>query len=165
MSTQAVIWVIVAVIVVIALVALVAAMMGRRRTERNRTKAAELRLDANAQERDVERQEAEARATQARAEQARAEADRLVADASDRQSEAAALRQEHVSQVREADRLDPEVDTKDPAYRPLSDGTTDRPESADRADRADSADSADESTWSGNPQSATSESEADPERR
>ena len=75
-----VIWVIVA-IVVIAVIAAVVAASNKKKQERNRTRAAELREQAAAQATGVQQREAHAKETEAQAAAARAEADRKQAEA------------------------------------------------------------------------------------
>jgi len=118
------IWVIVAIIVIAVIAAVVAASTKRKR-EQNRTRAAELREQAAAQATGVQQREAHARETEARAAQARAEADRkqaeaerLEAEARDRHETAAGYRDQHAENLRQADELDPDVDTKHDGYEP-----------------------------------------------
>ncbi len=119
MDTSTVVWIIVAVIAVLILAAVVGAMLTKQKKERDRGHAGELREQASTQAAGVQQREAEARETDARARQAQAEADRkaaeaerLQADSVDRQSAAASNRDEHDATVRQADKLDPNVDHK-----------------------------------------------------
>jgi hypothetical protein len=125
------IWVIVA-IIVIAVIAAVVAASTKRKKQQNRTRAGELREQAAAQATGLQQREAHARETEARAAEARAEAerkqaeaDRLEAEARDRHETAAGYRDQHVENLRRADELDPDVDTRDEAYTaPETAGTT-----------------------------------------
>jgi hypothetical protein len=117
-----VIWVIVA-IVVIAVIAAVVAATSKKKQERNRTRAGELREQAAAQATGVQQREAHAKETEARAAEARAEADRkqaeaerLQAEARDRQQTAEGYRDQHAENLRQADELDPDVDTRREDY-------------------------------------------------
>ena len=125
------IWVIVA-IIVIAVIAAVVAASTKRKKQQNRTRAGELREQAAAQATGLQQREAHARETEARAAEARAEAERkqaeaerLEAEARDRHETAAGYRDQHVENLRRADELDPDVDTRDEAYTgPETAGTT-----------------------------------------
>jgi FtsZ-interacting cell division protein ZipA len=117
------IWVIIAV-VVIALIALLVTMAGRKKKERNREHAGELRQQAAARAPEVKEREARARETEAEAAAARAEADRkqaeadrLEAQAQDRHQAAGEVRDEHHEHLRKADELDPDVNTKRDDYQ------------------------------------------------
>ncbi len=121
-------WTIV-VIVVIALLAIgiIAALVksGReKKRERDRSKAAELRDEAETKATDLQQREARARETEAKAAQARAEADRkaaeaqrLEAEAHDRHGDLTEHRDRHEETLRRADELDPDVDEKEAARR------------------------------------------------
>lgn len=123
-----VIWVIVA-IVVVAVIAAVVAASNKKKQERDRNRAGEMREQATAQASEVQQREARAKETEAQAAQARAEADRkraeaerLEAEAQDRHQTAAGARDEHADNLRQADELDPDVDTKRDDY--VAPGTT-----------------------------------------
>jgi type II secretory pathway pseudopilin PulG len=136
MDTSTWIWIIVAILVVLIIVGVIAAMAGKKRQESHRTRAGELREQAGAQATGVQQREADARGTSARAEQARAEADRLSAEARDKESTAAEYRENQADSLREADRLDPDVDTKsddyvEPGSRTDTTSTTDEDYAAD----------------------------------
>ncbi len=133
------IWVIVA-IIVIAVIAAVIAASTKRKQEQNRTRAGELREQAAAQATGLQQREAHARETEARAAEARAEAerkqaeaDRLEAEARDRHETAAGYRDQHEENLRRADELDPDVDTRSDDYTaPETAGTTDGATEGDR---------------------------------
>ena len=116
------IWVIIAVVVV-AIIAAVAAAANKKKQERNRAHAGELREQAAQKATTVQQREAHAKETEAQAAAARAEADRkqaeaerLEAEATERQRAAADHRQEHQEHLRRADELDPDVNTKSEEY-------------------------------------------------
>ena len=118
------IWVIVA-IIVIAVIAAVVAASTKRKQQQHRTRAGELREQAAAQATGLQQREAHARETEARAAEARAEADRkqaeaerLAAEARDRHETAAGYRDQHAENLRRADELDPDVDTRRDDYEP-----------------------------------------------
>ena len=139
------IWVIVAIILIAVIAAVVAASTKRKRAK-NRTRAGELREQAAAQATGLQQREAHARETEARAAEARAEADRkqaeadrLEAEARDRHETAAGYRGQHVENLRRADELDPDVDTKHEGYEPPAaaagtEATTDGHGADDRLD-------------------------------
>jgi flagellar biosynthesis GTPase FlhF len=115
-------WLIVAVIAV-AIVAAIAMAAARRKKEANRVRASELRERAAVQTTEVQKREAHARETEAEAAAARAEADRkqaeaqrLAAEAEDRRRSAETQREEHERHLREADELDPDVNTRSEDY-------------------------------------------------
>ena len=117
-----VVWVIVA-IVVIAVIAAIVAASSKKKQERNRTRAGELREQAAAQAAGLQQREAHAKETEARAAEARAEADRkqaeaerLQAEARDRKQTAEGYREQHAENLRQADELDPDVDTRHEGY-------------------------------------------------
>jgi flagellar biosynthesis/type III secretory pathway M-ring protein FliF/YscJ len=112
------IWVIVAVLVVVVIAAIVAAG-ARKKRERDRMRALEMREQAAEREPEVRQREAHARETEAEAAAARAEADRkqaeaerLAAAAEDRHRVAGEAREEHQEHLRRADEVDPDVDHK-----------------------------------------------------
>ena len=119
------VWIVIVVVVIAVVAALVVAGSRRRTTERHRVAAQEIRQDAGGQTaslQEADRQAAladeEARAAQERVARAQAEADRARREA----AEAARARDmelaTHEDRIREADRLDPDVDHRDPAYVP-----------------------------------------------
>jgi ABC-type Na+ efflux pump permease subunit len=125
MDTTTWIWIIVAIVVLLILIAVIAKLMGNKRQEVHRNRAGELREQAAAQATGVQQRDAEARETAARAQQAEAEAerskaqaDRLAAEAQDQQSTVQEYRDRHRETLTEADRLDPDVDTKSDDYTP-----------------------------------------------
>ena len=141
MDNSTLIWIIVAAVVVIALVAFV--VMRSRGGDAQRHKAEQIRREAAEHEREVRLREAEAAKTDAQARKAAAEADEeaahaarlsaeadekaarareLAEDARTRTEEAHGVRSEHDERLREADRLDPDVDTDKRGVR--TDGTT-----------------------------------------
>ncbi|MDE9364636.1 hypothetical protein PZ938_03380 [Luteipulveratus sp. YIM 133132] len=111
-------WWIIAAVVLIALVLLILPMMRRRRADAHRAQAADLREQAQGQARTVQEKEADAQRASAQARETRAEADRKNAEAQKLESEAARRqeaadteRSSYHDQLREADRVDPDVDT------------------------------------------------------
>lgn len=120
MSTSTIVWIVVGVLVVLALVLLAIMMSGKRKLERQRAKAGDIRQDAAENERDLQRHQAEAAEQEALARQARAEADhkaaaaqKLELDAQERAETAAGKEAEQRDRLREADRVDPDVPDPD----------------------------------------------------
>lgn len=118
MSSEQIIWVLVAIVVVVALVA-VALMASKRRgsakVEHRRHEAEQLREDAVAGASGLTSSRAEAQEARAEAEAARARAT---------QAERGAAMDEATveDRVREADRVDPDVDHRSDDYRPETPG-------------------------------------------
>jgi hypothetical protein len=112
--------IIIIVIVLVVLVALgIALMLGQnRRREHQRSQAAGLRQEATGHVANQAQDEAAAREKAADAERARAEADRLEAEAQERQRSVDMGRAHHEDTLREADRIDPDVDTRSADYTP-----------------------------------------------
>lgn len=111
--------VIVLIILVVVLVAGVLWLAARRRQEQvARARADELRSDAAATAAGHAEQEARAREVQAEADRARAQADQLEAQASQEQRAYDMSRAQQEDALREADRVDPEVDHTAPDYQP-----------------------------------------------
>jgi flagellar biosynthesis/type III secretory pathway M-ring protein FliF/YscJ len=111
------IWVIV-IIVVIVVVAAVMSMASKRRTEQRRAHAEELRQDASTDASGLAE-------SQRRTDELRAQADLAKAEAERAQEQAATAEQGHQveqagyeDKLREADRIDPEVDHKSEDYEP-----------------------------------------------
>jgi len=127
MSTSTIVWIVVVVIVVIALAAIIAGFAHRKRLESKRSAAQSIRDETTTSGADniarsrVEAQEAEARAARARLEAERAQSE---AAAAHRGSQAEEARYE--DRLREADRVDPDVDHTADSYEPL------RPTDGDR---------------------------------
>lgn len=104
------VWIIVAVIALLVLGALVAALL-KKKQERDREQAAEIRDNAQRWGTKLDQREAEARGVEAEAQRARAEADQLEAVAEQRRMRVESERAKHAETLREADELDPDTDT------------------------------------------------------
>ena len=121
MDGSTVIWVIVAIVVLLAVIAGVVALSRRtsaKRQERDRARAEELRAQAAATHEGIKKHQAEADAADARAREIRAEADRKLAEAKRMEAEVREKKStlhEHVERrdevLRQADDLDPDVET------------------------------------------------------
>jgi FtsZ-interacting cell division protein ZipA len=111
------IWVIVAVIVVIAIVAIVMAA-NKKRTEQHRTQAEELRTEASTQAGGLTESQRSAEEARAQAELAKAEADRAAERAAAAEQGHQVEQATYEDKLREADRVDPDVNTKSADYEP-----------------------------------------------
>ena len=121
------VWIVIAVVVVLAVVALLAAAANKKKAERRRVEAEQIRTDAHAQSTGVIEAERQAREAEREAARARAEAERAEQQA----AEAARARDmehaTHEDRIREADRIDPDVDTRSPDYVPSTQPGTAEP--------------------------------------
>ena len=123
---------IVLIVVVALLLAAIAAVLVRRRAEEKRAhEASQLRDIAGTHTHEVTDAEREARRKDAEAELARAEAERAESEAEQARQGLAQTEATREHLVREADRIDPRVDTSRDEYAPSdptpdTDGTTGR---------------------------------------
>ncbi len=118
------VWIIVIIIAVLVLIGLAVAMSGKRKDAQKRQHAEELRHDARAQQGSVQQEELRAREAELEAERKQVEAERA-------EAEAERARQGHLQehakvedQVREADRVDPDVDHRSSDYAPETTATS-----------------------------------------
>ena len=113
-------WVIIILIVLAVLLAaaLIYTAMKRKKNEVARQRAGELRSEAATSAVAKQEQEARAREAAAEAERARAQADKLDARAQAERTSYDQTRAVQEDRLREADRLDPDVDHRDPNYQP-----------------------------------------------
>ena len=125
MSGMTIVVLVVVVVVVAVAAAIVAMMLQRRNTERKHAQAEQLRSQAAAQSGSLSDSRRHAENADVEAQHARIQADRARADAEQAEARAAEAREgmamdEAVTEdtVREADRLDPEVDHRADDYRP-----------------------------------------------
>jgi len=124
------IWVIVIALVALAVIALVA-LISRRRTEQRRERAEELREEASARGAELTESQRQADELRARADLAKAEAARAEEQASTAEQGHRMEQAGYEDKLREADRLDPEVDHRAQEYEP--DVWTDERSEAPRA--------------------------------
>lgn len=111
------IWaVIIAVIVLIVLAGVLAGL--KKKNEAKRVRAQELREDAAGHTDHLDQSRRDAEVARLEAEKKRTEAERAEAVAAEREKARDADRALHEEQLREADRLDPDVDHTAPDYRP-----------------------------------------------
>lgn len=113
-------WILIGLVVLAVVVAAVLAWtaMKRKKHQVARERAGELRSEAAGTATATASQEARAREAQAQAEIARARADELELQAREERTSFDMTRATQEDRVREADRLDPEVDHRDPEYHP-----------------------------------------------
>ena len=110
---------IIAILVVVAvllLLGLIWTSMKRKRDQVGRERAGELRSEAAGTVLDQHEQEARARQTHAEAQRAKAEADQLEVQAAKEQTAYDQTRAQREDAVREADRLDPDVNHRSDDY-------------------------------------------------
>jgi TolA-binding protein len=113
-------WVIIILIVLAVLLAaaLIWTAMKRKKQQVARERAGELRSEAATSATAKQEQEARAREAEAEAERVRAQADKLDARAQEERTSYDQTRATQEDRLREADRLDPDVNHRDPDYRP-----------------------------------------------
>jgi FtsZ-interacting cell division protein ZipA len=112
------------VVAVLLLLGLIWTSIKRKRDQVGRERAQELRSEAAGTVLDQHEQEARARQVQAEAQRAKAEADQLEVQAAKEQTAYDQTRAQREHAVREADRLDPDVDHRSDDYAPDLDGGT-----------------------------------------
>ncbi|MCW2868094.1 MAG: hypothetical protein JWR20_2282 [Marmoricola sp.] len=115
-------WLIIAVVViaVLLLVAVVVRSAQHKKKQVARERAGELRSEVATSSTEHQEQEALAREREAEAERARAQADRLQAQADRERTAVDQTRAHHEDRLREADRLDPDVDHRADDYSPTT---------------------------------------------
>ena len=118
MYTDTLIWIIVAVVVALVVIGLLVTLMNRKKQRQHEARAAELRQDAAARTPVVEEADVRAKEAQVEADRARYEAQKAEARAQQAQQARVVEEAELEDQLREADRLDPRVDTSAGDYRP-----------------------------------------------
>ena len=111
------IWVIV-IVVVLVVIAAVVSMMNKRRTEQRRTRAEALRQEATAQASGLTESERQAEELRAKADLAKAEAQKVEQQAATAEQGHQVEQASYEDKLREADRLDPDVDHRATEYQP-----------------------------------------------
>lgn len=136
MDTGQIIWIIVGVVVLLVLLGLAVWIARKKQQTEHRRQAQELRqgAQATAGSGGMQQSELEAREAKLEAERARVEADRAETRAAEVEKGHLQERARQEDQVREADRLDPDVDHRSPDYRP--DAPTTGTDTTDTADPA-----------------------------
>lgn len=118
-------WIIIIVVVlaVVLAAALVWSAMKRKKDQAGRERASELRSEAADTGAAKHEQEARAREAEAEADRARAQADKLDAQAQDQRTSYDMTRASQEDAVREADRVDPDIDHRATEYSPDLNGS------------------------------------------
>jgi hypothetical protein len=111
-------WIIVLALVVIVLIGMAGYLMNRKKAEQNRARARDLRLEASSGATVIPDAQVKAQEAEARAERARLEAERAEAEAALANSSLIAEQAQYEDRIREADRLDPDVDHRSSGYSP-----------------------------------------------
>jgi Flp pilus assembly protein TadB len=121
-------WIIIILVVLAVLLAaaLIWTATRRKKDQVARQRASELRSDAASAAAEKQEREARARAAQAEADRVRAEADKLEVRAHEERTSYDMTQAKQEDALREADRLDPDVDHRDPEYAPDLDGGPDQ---------------------------------------
>lgn len=117
METSTILWIVVIALVLLLVVGLIVAAARRKATERRRTQAEEIRHEAAAGTGDVSDADIRAREAEAEAERARLQAQRAEKDAAGARRDLDVEHAQHEDRVREADRLDPDVDHRATDYQ------------------------------------------------
>ncbi len=118
MTTQQIIWTVVIVVAALALIAFIVASMRKRNRQANETRAGELRQEAQQSAAVIPDAQVRAKETAAEAERARLEAQHAEERAHAARTEVVQHEAVVEEQVREADRLDPEVNHRSKDYTP-----------------------------------------------
>jgi FtsZ-interacting cell division protein ZipA len=111
---------IVVIVLAILLIGLIVSMVRKRNAETNRAHAEQLRTEAATQAPTVSDSQRQAEAAEAQAQVARAEAERAELRANEAQQGAQVDQARQEDALREADRLDPDVDHRADDYRPTT---------------------------------------------
>ena len=119
--------VIIIIVVVLVVAAIAAFLINKRNKDAKIAHAEELRSQAASQaQTTIAPAQQDAAEAERKAEEARLQAERAAAEAREAQVAAQQVEAEHEAQVRDADRLDPRVDTRSDDYTPQVGGTTDQ---------------------------------------
>src|SRR4029077_1564974 len=162
------IWVIV-IVVVLAVIAAVVAMTNKRRTEQRHARAEELRQEASTQASGLTESERQAEELRAKAALAQAEAQKAEQHAATAEQGHQVEQASYEDKLREADRLDPEVNHRAKDYEPdvwngerSQSSTTTAPESesVDGTHRAATSEDTSENTATTEPDTGTSDGTA-----
>lgn len=117
MDTDTLIWIVVAIVLALIVLGLLAALMNKQKRQ-HEARAAELRQDAATRTPAVDEADVRAKEARVEADRARYEAQQAEARAQEAQQARVVEEAELEDQLREADRLDPRVDTSAGDYRP-----------------------------------------------
>lgn len=123
MTDEQLIWLIVAIVAVLAVLGLLAWMAKRRKAqqlEQDRIRAQEIRHEAATKTTDVRDSSLQAREAELQAERARLEAEKAERRAAEAQQGAAVEEAQYEDRLREADRVDPDVNVRADDYTPAA---------------------------------------------
>ena len=138
-STATIILVIVIAVIVLALLGLAVWMGNKKKREHRRAEAERIRQEAATHAGGLEESQVKAREAEARAEQARLQAQRAEEEAARAHQGVAQERALHEDKLREADRLDPNVNHRAEDYDPDTRATEHRAPAYDETGRVDPA--------------------------
>lgn len=110
-------WIIL-IIVIIIIIALIGFLLNRRNIAQKSARAEELRTEARSQSADMHESDLQAREAAAEADRKRAEAERAEQQAQQARQGADVDQAQHEDRMREADRIDPNVDHEADDYQP-----------------------------------------------
>ena len=137
MSSATIVLIIVIAIIVIGLIGLAVWMSGKKKREHRRAEAERIRQEAAAHAGGLEESQVQAREAEARAEQARLQAQRAEEEAARAHQGVSQEQALHEDKLREADRLDPNVDHRAEDYHPDTSATERRAPAYDETGRVD----------------------------
>ena len=118
MDTDSVIWIAGGVVLALVIIGVLAAVMNKKKRAQRAAHAAELRRDAHTRAPELQDADLQAREAQLEADRARLEAERAAARAQEVEQARAAEHASYEDRLREADQLDPRVNTRSSDYRP-----------------------------------------------
>ena len=120
MNTSTIVWIIVLAVLLLLVIGLFAFVMNKRKTEHNRARAEEIRTQAVTQTGDLTEAQRRAQEAEAQAQLKRAEAERAEERAAQAKQGHVMEEAHHEDRLREADRIDPDVDHRADDYAPGS---------------------------------------------
>jgi hypothetical protein len=138
-STATIVLIIVIVLIVVALIGLAAWMSNKKKMEHRRAEAERIRQEAAAHEGGLQESQVRAREAEVEAEQARLQAQRAEEEAARAHQGVSQERALHEDKLREADRLDPNVDHRAEGYNPDTRATETSAPAYDETGRVDPA--------------------------
>ena len=128
MNLSAILWILVVAVLLLVVIGLAVAMMNKRRNEHNRARAELIRTQAVTHTGDLTESQRRAEEAEAEARIAKAEAERAEERATRAKQGHLIEEAHHEDRLREADRIDPDVDHRADGYAP---GTTAAPLAAE----------------------------------
>jgi FtsZ-interacting cell division protein ZipA len=138
-STGTIVLIIVIAVIVLALIGLAMWMGGKKKREHRHAEAERIRQEAAAHAGGLQESQVQAREAEARAEQARLQAQRAEEEAARAHQGVSQEKALHEDRLREADRLDPNVDHRSDDYNPDTRAAETRAPAYDETGRVDPA--------------------------